>query len=127
MQQRNHLKQQIDSFLLSNSRKASDGGQLAVVVIDNVESIPEILELKNYIDAEVLRINSIDEKKSESNEVISFKGIGFILTSYNLPKDVVACQKVDSLRMDKEDLKWTNNFIGRITYRTKLCIKSHNS
>lgn len=124
-------KHAIDSFLTD---KTGRDGLPSIVIINRIESFPEVLELKNYLDAEIIRVNVSDYSMDccfrllllfrfvQFEKEVDFKGLGFILMSFNLPPERKACQEIDTLGFDKTKLRWTNNFLGRITYRTRLCV-----
>jgi len=90
-------------------------GVLSLIVLTEVEKIQNIEQLKNYIDSDRIVVNKTNSMS------VSHEGVGFIFESATLPKGE-NCSSFDTLTNDEKVLAWKRSLLGRITYRTRLCL-----
>ena len=94
--------------------KRADPALLRIVVVQNSGKGHGLMQLKSHLDAEEIVVNET------TGERVSSRGVGFIFASATLPKSS-ECESTDTLIMDEKVNGWRRSFLGRITYRARIC------
>lgn len=105
------VRDRIDKHL---SSKGSGGGALRVVVVENSQEGAKLMQLKSHLDAEQIVVNET------TGEEVNSKGVGFLFASATLP-NTPECNEIDTLVKDEQVHGWRRSFLGRITYRARVC------
>uniref|UniRef100_A0A7S3V2R9 Uncharacterized protein n=1 Tax=Aplanochytrium stocchinoi TaxID=215587 RepID=A0A7S3V2R9_9STRA len=95
--------------------KTKSVGVLSLVILQECERIPHLMQLKSHLDAEEIIVNET------TGSQVHHRGVGFIFEGATLQKGE-ACHNVDTLINDEKTFSWRRSFLGRITYRSRICV-----
>ena len=90
----------------------SGADQPTVVVVEHADKAPWLMQLRSYIDNEVVVVR-------DGAGIVGFKNIGFVLLTAILPEGECMSASLDAHVAD--DLGWHRHFAGRVAHTTRLC------